>query len=80
VATISGGYLFDWLADAKAMQRLGLERVNPYMAMFSLALAARLLAVPLAAAIHEWGAWRWRDIVRSKSMLTVKQPPASTAG
>jgi MFS family permease len=77
-ATIASGFLFDWLADSRAMERLGITRVNPYVVMFGLALAARLLAVPLAMAIHEPGAWRRREILRSKSMVATEQSPAAT--
>ena len=36
--------------------------ISPYAAIFGLALLLRLLAVPLAMAIHEPGAWKGRDI------------------
>jgi hypothetical protein len=64
VATIAGGFLFDWLADAKAMSNLGIDHLNPYIAIFALAVGARLAAVPLATAIQERGARSWRRIRR----------------
>jgi len=44
------------------MPRFGLAAISPYAAIFGLALLLRLLAVPLAMAIHERGAWKWREI------------------
>ncbi len=78
-ATIAGGFLFDWLADAKSMARMGWTHVNPYTVMFGLALGARLLAVPLAAAIDEPGAWSWSSLFRSRQTAAAEQPPLAAA-
>jgi hypothetical protein len=60
--TLVGGFLFDWLNDGEAPGRFGLAAISPYTAIFGLALLLRLLAVPLAMAIHEPGTWKWREI------------------
>jgi hypothetical protein len=63
LVTVAGGFLFDWLNGPEAMTRLGIVVINPYVAIFGLALLLRLLAVPLAMASVEPGAWKWRDIL-----------------
>jgi hypothetical protein len=75
-ATLAGGFLLDWLSDSSVLNRWGLSGLNPYVAIFGFALLLRLLAVPLAMAIVEPGAWRWRQILgRSAS-----PPNTSVAG
>ncbi len=79
LATIAGGFLFDWLSDTDLLARWGIGHANPYIVIFALALGFRLLAVPLAMAISEPGAWRWRQIVgQNQSAITAS--PAGTAG
>jgi hypothetical protein len=41
--------------------------VNPFVTIFVAAIALRLLAVPLAMAIVEPGAWNWRQIIGRKA-------------
>ncbi|HZZ28056.1 MAG TPA: MFS transporter [Pirellulales bacterium] len=65
-ATVAGGFLFDWLNDTELLSRWGWVGSHPYVAIFALALVLRLLAVQLAAAIVEPGAWRWREILKSR--------------
>ncbi|HTQ40786.1 MAG TPA: hypothetical protein VMJ32_17320 [Pirellulales bacterium] len=74
LATLAGGFLFDWLADADAPARWGWVGVNPYVAIFGLALVLRLLAVPLAMAILEPGAWQWRRILGQNGGSTPAKP------
>ena len=60
--TLAGGFLFDWLGNGEASSRIGLSTINPYVAIFGLAIILRVLAVPLAMAIQEPGAWKWSKI------------------
>jgi hypothetical protein len=64
--TLAGGFLFDWLNDSEALSRIGLSAINHYLAIFGLAVLFRMLAVLLAMAIDEQGAWKWREIVRQR--------------
>lgn len=59
-ATVAGGFLFDWLNGADTLSRPFL--LNTYQIVFGLALLLRLATVPLAGALDESGAWRWRAI------------------
>ncbi|HEY2827284.1 MAG TPA: hypothetical protein VGJ04_06755 [Pirellulales bacterium] len=70
LATVAGGFLFDWLTDAETVSRLGRASMNPFTVIFGLAILLRLLAIPLAMAIVEPGAWRWLDIIGRKRTAT----------
>jgi MFS family permease len=62
LSTIAGGLLFDWLRGSTPS-----DSVEPYrscLIVLGIGLAMRSLAVPLAAAIREPGAWTWREILR----------------
>lgn len=61
LATVGGGLLFDWLRSSSPSGSL--EPYRSCLIVLAIGLAMRSLAVPLAAAIHEPGAWSWREIV-----------------
>jgi hypothetical protein len=66
-STVAGGLAFDYL-------RAGAPASSPQfylscLIMLGAGLAMRLLAVPLAAAIREPGAWTWREIVAGRRDL-----------
>jgi MFS family permease len=72
-ATIAGGFLFDWLSGSETISRLRIAQFNPYTAIFFMALAARMLAVPVAAMLVEPGAWTWRQIAgRASPKLNIR--------
>jgi MFS family permease len=79
LATVVGGFLFDWLSDAEALARWRLTRINPFVTVFALALLLRLLAVPLAMVIIEPGAWKWREIWGQNRTAANAAPEASAA-
>lgn len=69
LSTIGGGLLFDWLRRSSPSGSL--EPYRSCLIVLAIGLAMRSLAVPLAAAIQEPGAWTWRQILR------VRRPHAS---
>jgi MFS family permease len=64
VSTIAGGLAFDYLRAAAPVSSPQFHR--SCLVLLGAGLMMRLLAVPLAAMIHEPGAWTWREIVKGQ--------------
>jgi len=64
ISTVAGGLAFDYLrADAPASSA---EFYRACLLILGAGLVMRLMAVPLAAAIREPGAWTWREILAGR--------------
>ncbi len=61
VSTVAGGLVFDYLR-AESLPSSA-EFYRACLIILGLGFAMRMLAVPLAAAIQEPGAWTWREII-----------------
>jgi MFS family permease len=64
VSTIAGGLVFDYLRAAAPVSSPQFHL--SCLVLLGAGLTMRLLAVPLAAMIHEPGAWTWREIVKGQ--------------
>lgn len=63
-STIGGGVLFDWLAANSPNPSW--EPYRSCLIILFIGLAMRSLGVVLLTAIHEPGAWKWREIIASR--------------
>jgi len=64
VSTIAGGLAFDYLRSGSSPSSAEFHR--SCLVILGAGLTMRLLAVPLAAAISEPGAWSWREILTGR--------------
>lgn len=63
-ATIAGGAAFDWLRASSTDSAS--EPYRSCLIVLAAGLVMRALAVPLAMAIEEPGAWTWREIIAGR--------------
>lgn len=65
VSTVVGGLTFDYLRGGASSAAPGFYQAC--LTMLAIGFLMRLMAVPLAAAIREPGAWTWREIIAGHS-------------